>query len=167
MPVSPGQASRSDRRGRRRRSRGDGGAAADGRRVGRRRARLARISDFFYRPLRSAEPFGLGEVLRFDLPASPADAARGTALGTFASVDADDRRIRTSRNATFDYDALLIAAGARPREAVPGALTFRGEVDVTLITGLLDDLDRGLVAGSSSPFPAESPGRCRSTSSRS
>ncbi len=102
-------------------------------------------TDFFYRPLSVAEPFGLGDVLRFDLPSLARGCGARHSLGSLVAVRAEDKRIWTSRNASFPYDALLIAIGARPREALPGALTFRGEEDVRLVTGLLSDLDRGLV----------------------
>jgi sulfide:quinone oxidoreductase len=102
-------------------------------------------SDFYYRPLSVGEPFGAGEVLRFDLPSLARGCGASHQLGSLVSVESDARQVRTSRNATFDYDVLLIAIGARPREAIPGALTFRGEVDVPLIRALLDDLDRGRV----------------------
>ena len=101
--------------------------------------------DFFYRPLAVGEPFGLGEVLRFDLATLARGCGATHRLGTLTSVDADAHEVRTSRNVTFEYDFLLIATGARPREAVPGALTFRGEADVPLIRGMLSDIDRGLV----------------------
>ena len=106
---------------------------------------LSPDTDFFYRPLSVAEPFGLGEVLRFDLTSLARGCAARHSLGSLVAVRADERRVWTSRNASFTYDALLIAIGARPREAIPGALTFRGEEDVRLVTGLLSDLDRGLV----------------------
>jgi sulfide:quinone oxidoreductase len=102
-------------------------------------------ADFFYRPLAVAEPFGLGEVLRFDLESLARGCGARHSLGTLVAVRADDRRIWTSRNASFTYDALLVAVGTRPREAIPGALTFRGQADARLVTGLLSDLDRGLV----------------------
>ena len=101
--------------------------------------------DFFYRPLAVGEPFGLGEVLRFDLATLARGCGATHRLGTLTSVDADAHEVRTSRNVTFEYDFLLIATGARPREALPGALTFRGDADVSLIRGLLSDIDRGLV----------------------
>ena len=102
-------------------------------------------SDFFYRPLSVAEPFGLGTVLRFDLVSLARGCGARHIPGTLVAVDADEHRIRTGRNASLGYDVLLIAIGARPREALPGALTFRGEPDVRLFKGLLSDLDRGLV----------------------
>jgi sulfide:quinone oxidoreductase len=102
-------------------------------------------ADFFYRPLSVAEPFGLGTVLRFDLASLAHGCRARLSQGTLVAVEADARRVRTGRNASLGYDVLLIAVGARPREALPGALTFRGEADVRLFEGLLSDLDRGLV----------------------
>ena len=109
--------------------------------------------DFFYRPLSVGEPFGRGEVLRFDLKTLARGCGATHRLGSLASVDAGAREVRTSRNVTSSYDLLLIAIGARPREAVPGALTFRGEVDVPLITGMLSDIDRGLVKRAAFALP--------------
>jgi sulfide:quinone oxidoreductase len=106
---------------------------------------LSPDADFFYRPLSVAEPFGLGTVLRFDLASLAHGCGARHSTGALAGVDAEAHRARTSRNVSFGYDALLIAVGARPREALPGALTFRGEADVRLVKGLLDDLDRGVV----------------------
>ena len=102
-------------------------------------------TDFFYRPLSVAEPFGLGQALRFDLPSLARGCGARHSVGSVVAVRAEDKRVWTSRNASFTYDAVLIAIGARPREAIPGALTFRGDEDVRLITGLLSDLDRRLV----------------------
>jgi sulfide:quinone oxidoreductase len=110
--------------------------------------------DFYYRPLSVGEPFGVGDVLRFDLPSLARGCGASHRLGSLTSVDSDSHQIRTSRNATFDYDDLLIAIGARPREAVPGAVTFRGKVDVPLIRGLLDDIDRGRVRRTAFALPS-------------
>jgi hypothetical protein len=43
------------------------------------------------------------------------------------------------------YGALLLAIGARPAEAVTGALTFRRPADVQAFGGLLRELERGRV----------------------
>jgi sulfide:quinone oxidoreductase len=43
----------------------------------------------------------------------------------------------------LEYDALVIATGARAREAVPGAITFWGNGDAAPFRALLDDLDSG------------------------
>ena len=99
-------------------------------------------TDFFYRPLSVAEPFGLGDVLR-----STADACAGLrarhSLGSLVAVEAEDRRVWTSRNAffstPFDRDRRPAARGRA------GSAHIRGKADVRLVTGLLSDLDRGLV----------------------
>ena len=106
---------------------------------------LAPDYDFFYRPLSVAEPFGAGKVHRFDLPSLAQGCGAWHALGSLVAVEDDARSVRTSRGATFGYDVLLVAVGARPREAIPGALTFRGQADVPAVRALLRDLDEGLV----------------------
>jgi sulfide:quinone oxidoreductase len=106
---------------------------------------LSPDTDFFYRPLSVAEPFGLGEVHRFDLVGLARGCGATHRLGSLLAVDPDERSVRTSRNAIFSYDALLLAIGVRPREAVPGALTFRGEMDIGLVRRLLSDLESGFV----------------------
>ena len=102
---------------------------------------LAEEPQFWYRPLATAEPFGLGTVHGLDL-ADIADAAGAElALGRLASVNADRRVARTSAGAELSYDALLIAIGARPVAAVRGAFTFRGLADSDAFVRLLDELD--------------------------
>jgi sulfide:quinone oxidoreductase len=101
--------------------------------------------DFFYRPLAVGEPFGVSEVLRFDLPTLARGCGAAHHLGTLTSIDAEAHQLRTSRNTIYHYEILLIAIGAQTREAVPGALTFRGGPDAPLITGLLSDIERGVV----------------------
>jgi sulfide:quinone oxidoreductase len=103
---------------------------------------LAPESQFWYRPLSVAEPFGLGEAQHFDLGQLAAAAGASFRPGALVGVDAARKRARTT-NETIDYDALLIAAGAEPRSAVPGALTFRGPADTQRVEELLAKVDRG------------------------
>jgi sulfide:quinone oxidoreductase len=105
---------------------------------------LAPDYDFFYRPLSVTEPFGAGEVHRFDLAGLAQGCGAWHALGSLVAVDGDRRSVRTSQGASLGYDVLLVAVGARPREALPGALTFRGQTDVPAVRALLRDLDEGL-----------------------
>jgi len=84
-------------------------------------------SDFTYRPLAVAEPFRVGEVARF--PLRPLVEAAGAELrqGRVTSVDPDRNVAGRTRARSLSYDLLLLTLGARPREALPGALTFKGE----------------------------------------
>ena len=97
---------------------------------------------FWYRPLSVAEPFELGETLRLELGALAAAAGATFVLGALQGVDAGRREAHTSVG-TMPYDALLVAVGAEPTEAIPGALTFRGPADTDRIRALLDELAAG------------------------
>jgi sulfide:quinone oxidoreductase len=104
---------------------------------------IAREPQFWYRPLAVAEPFGLGDVHGLDLSTIADEFGAGVTLGSLESVDTAQRLARTSAGAEIEYDALLIAAGARPVAAVPGAFTFRGLADTDGIRQLLAELESG------------------------
>jgi sulfide:quinone oxidoreductase len=104
---------------------------------------LAPEPRFSYRPLAVAEPFDLGEVRQFELAELAAAAGATFSQGALARVDAGSRRGQTSAGKAVSYDVLLVACGAVPAPAVPGALTFRGPPD----TGSMRDLLGELVAG--------------------
>lgn len=97
---------------------------------------------FWYRPLSVAEPFGLGEVSHYELAALAAAAGATFTLGTLLGVDAGRHEAKTSVG-EIPYDALLVAVGAAPTPAVPGALTFRGPADTEKIRTLLEELAAG------------------------
>jgi sulfide:quinone oxidoreductase len=106
---------------------------------------LAPEPRFWYRPLAVAEPFGLGEARYFELPALAAAARATYSPGGLVAVDSDRHLARASTGGAIAYDALLVACGALPIPAVPGALTFRGPADTASIRRLLDDLASGAV----------------------
>jgi sulfide:quinone oxidoreductase len=101
-----------------------------------------------------SEPFGGGPVRRFDLVRIAADHGAHLRPDRLASVDPAARRVRTVRGDKLDYDALLVAVGARPDMAIPGALTFSGPRDVAAFSALLDDLDTGRVQRVAFAVPA-------------
>ena len=104
---------------------------------------LAPEPQFWYRPLATAEPFGLGTVHGLDLGAVAHETGALFTLGQLESVDPDHRVASTSTGGASNYDALLIAAGARPDSSVPGAFTFRGPADSGAFAVLLDELEGG------------------------
>src|SRR5512133_807154 len=106
---------------------------------------LAPESEFWYRPLAVAEPFGLGEVRHFDLAELAAAAGASFSPGALSGVDAEGRLVQTSAGSTVPYDILLVACGAGPTPAVPGALTFRGPADTERIRHLLEEIVAGRV----------------------
>jgi sulfide:quinone oxidoreductase len=100
---------------------------------------------FWYRPLAVAEPFGLGEVRRFELGELAAGAGARFAPGALTGVDAERRLAHTSTCSPLAYDVLLVACGAIPTPAVPGALTFRGPADADRVRDLLAEIVGGRV----------------------
>jgi sulfide:quinone oxidoreductase len=95
--------------------------------------------DFTYRPLAVAEPFRVSDVRRF--PLRPLVEAAGAELrrGSVAAVD-PDRHVAVAEGGQEElpYEVLLLALGAVQREALPGALTFRGPQDGSALAALLE-----------------------------
>jgi NADPH-dependent 2,4-dienoyl-CoA reductase/sulfur reductase-like enzyme len=58
-----------------------------------------------------------------------ADLSVKLAHATLAAVYPDRKRIRTVSGTEIDYDAVVVAVGARRRPCVAGAQVFRGASD--------------------------------------
>ncbi|HEX6117057.1 MAG TPA: FAD-dependent oxidoreductase, partial [Solirubrobacterales bacterium] len=98
--------------------------------------------EFEFRPLLVAEPFGLELSMRLELAPIVAEAGAEHRREALASVDPAARVVTTSAGAEIAYDALLVAPGARPVEAVPGALSFAGKAERARFRELLAALGR-------------------------
>src|SRR6266513_149910 len=98
---------------------------------------------FVYRPSAVAEPFRMGEVRRFPLEALVRATGARLRNGTVAGLDAEQKLVRLADGDEARYDVLVLALGARPRDAIPGALTFRGVDDAGAIEALLDRATAG------------------------
>ena len=112
---------------------------------------------FTYRPLAVAEPFRPGSVERLELSAIAAE--RGVALhrDALARVLPDERAVETQGGARLEYDKLVLALGARPVEAVPGALTFRGSQDASRVADVVRRLRAGTIRRVAFVVPPDSP----------
>jgi sulfide:quinone oxidoreductase len=99
--------------------------------------------DFTYRPLAVAEPFRVGEVRRFPLERLVSAAGARLRRGTVTAADPEQKIVVVDDQVELDYDVLVLALGARPREAVPGALTFGGVENRLELAGLLDRATSG------------------------
>ena len=98
---------------------------------------VAPESAFVHRPLAVAEPFRVGEVRRFPLDRLVAAAGARLRRGTLADLDWERRTVQLADGETLDYETLVLALGAEPVEAIPGALTFRGPQDGAAVSELL------------------------------
>jgi sulfide:quinone oxidoreductase len=104
---------------------------------------LSAEPQFWYRPLAVAEPFGLGDVHGLDLGTVADECGATLVLDSLASVDDEAHIATTGSGGRLEYDALLIAVGARPVAAVPGAFTFRGPADTDAFQKLLSEIGAG------------------------
>jgi sulfide:quinone oxidoreductase len=106
---------------------------------------LAPDRHFSHRPLSVTEPFTPEPPQRIPLASIAAD--RGIVLhrDAVACVDPDARVVETQDRAWLEYDVLVLALGARPVEAVRGALTFRGSRDAHRVREIVDGLREGLI----------------------
>ena len=87
---------------------------------------IAPEEEFVYRPLAVAEPFHVGEVRRFPLARLVGAAGAELRVGALAGANPDEKTATLADGTTLEYDVLVLALGAHPLPAVPGALTFRG-----------------------------------------
>jgi sulfide:quinone oxidoreductase len=93
-----------------------------------------------FRPAATGAPFELSRVDRYDLGALAHEVGAGLRRDTVEAVAPHARRIRLRRGVALEYDALVLALGARARAAIPGAVTFRDQRDAHLMAGLVEDL---------------------------
>jgi sulfide:quinone oxidoreductase len=100
---------------------------------------LAPRPDFIHRPASVRSPFDGAAAPR--LPLEPLEQLGvGRRSAALASVDADRHEVRTTDGATLSYDRLVVATGARPREAVAGAVHFAGPLHAGRLEGLIRDV---------------------------
>ncbi len=90
---------------------------------------VAPETEFVYRPLAVAAPFGVGEVRKFPLDKLVHETGARLRRGSVASVDPEWKLIELDDATKIDYDVLVLTLGARTRDAVAGAFTFRGPED--------------------------------------
>jgi sulfide:quinone oxidoreductase len=89
------------------------------------------------------EPFAAGPPRRYPLGKIARDAGAKWAQDSLAWVEPDARVVHTAEGRRVEYDALLIAIGARQVEAYEHAGTFRdAEADATY-HGIVQDVEGG------------------------
>jgi sulfide:quinone oxidoreductase len=98
---------------------------------------------FRYQPLSVTEPFGLGEPLHLEIDGLARELGGQRTPGALTGIDAWRHVAHTSKNVELEYDVLLVACGALPLPAVPGAVTFRGAADTERISAIVADLLAG------------------------
>ncbi len=96
-----------------------------------------------YKPAATTEAFDETPPRTYDLQAIAADVGASFRLDHLEAVAAHDHSVRLASFAFLDYDALVLAVGARPTRSIPGALTFRDQREVNHIRHLTSELRAG------------------------
>jgi sulfide:quinone oxidoreductase len=93
--------------------------------------------EFHFRPLAAAEAFALGHVGTLSLETFARETGARHEPAAITRVDPTRRRVAFRTGEEREYDALLLAIGAHPVAAVPGASTWWDETDPRLVTDLV------------------------------
>jgi sulfide:quinone oxidoreductase len=102
---------------------------------------VAPEDDFLYRPMSVGEPFALGDARRVPLKRVARDFDVDLVSDGLASVSPGSKLIRLTNGGELRYDKLIVATGARRRQAFEHVTTFRGQEDSEAVHGLIQDME--------------------------
>jgi sulfide:quinone oxidoreductase len=104
---------------------------------------VAPADELVYRPMAVHEPFAFGPPRRYPLRRVARDADAEWTKDALEWVDPDAQVVHTAAGRRVEYDALLVAVGARQVEAYKHVATFRdAEADATY-HGIVQDIEGG------------------------
>jgi sulfide:quinone oxidoreductase len=103
-------------------------------------------TELTFRPTAGLEAFGDSGVHRYDLPAIAHDLDVRFGASRVEAVAPRAQTVRLASGTRLEYDALILATGARAIASIPGALTFRDQRDVPQLRRILAKLDSGAVS---------------------
>jgi sulfide:quinone oxidoreductase len=98
-----------------------------------------------FKPAATGHPFGEATIEEYDLRELADDVGARFRADAAEAVAPRVSRMRLSSGAVVHYDALVLATGARPIAAVPGATTYRDHRDSATIGRLIADVRAGVV----------------------
>ena len=122
---------------------------------------LAPAAELHERPWSVLTPFGAEAAPRIDLGGLVHELGMRWHRDSLDAVEADTHTVFTRGGERLHYEILVVATGARSRESIPGAVTFRGPLSAGAVEGVLEraagDPDLRLVftapAGVTWPLP--------------
>lgn len=100
-------------------------------------------AEFVLTPLAVGAPFAAASVPRWPLADVADELGARHVAAAIDHVDARERRLRLSDGTALEYEALVLALGARRRAAFPHAHTFFAENSPALLSGVIGDLEQG------------------------
>ena len=106
---------------------------------------IAPNAEFVYRPMTVREPFAYPQASRYALAPIVAEAGAKLVAEELAWVDPLKRIAYTSSDAQIEYDALVLALGARARPRYEHAITVDDRKLDETMHGLIQDVEEGYV----------------------
>jgi sulfide:quinone oxidoreductase len=106
---------------------------------------IAPNAEFVYRPMTVREPFAYPEAHRYALAPIVAEAGAQLVAEELAWIDPQKRIAYTASDAQVEYDALVLALGARARPRYEHAITVDDRKLDETMHGLVQDVEEGYV----------------------
>ena len=103
---------------------------------------LAPEAELPARPASVATPFGFGAPNALPFDSIQRHARFALHRGTLARVEPEAHVAVDGHGEPIPYDKLLVAVGARPEPAVPGAICFGGPADAPAVASALESASR-------------------------
>ena len=99
---------------------------------------LAPSAELVHRPSSVATPFGGRQAARVELTRLANELGLRLHRDSLAAVEPETHHVVTKGDESVPYDVLVVATGARSREAVPGAVTFRGPMNAGAVEQVIE-----------------------------
>ena len=106
---------------------------------------LAPNAEFIYRPMVVREPFAYSGARHYPLARMFGDAGAALLVDELAFIDPPTRTIHTKAERALEYDALVLATGAKIVVRYPHALTIDDRVLDETLHGLIQDIEGGYI----------------------
>jgi sulfide:quinone oxidoreductase len=104
---------------------------------------IAPNEDLVYRPMAVGEPFAFGPAERYPLRHIARDGDAQWTQDTLSWVDPSAQVVHTGEGRRVEYDALLVAIGARMVETYKHVATFRDAEADAIFRGIVQDVEGG------------------------
>jgi sulfide:quinone oxidoreductase len=106
---------------------------------------VAPDDELVYRPLAVREPFAFGRPQRYPLRRIARDANAEWTKDALEWVDPDAQVVHTAGGGRVEYDALIVAVGARQVEPYKHVATFRDAEADAAYHGIVQDVEGGYI----------------------
>jgi sulfide:quinone oxidoreductase len=106
---------------------------------------IAPNSDFHYQPMTVREPFAQGPARRYPLAPIVSDAGASLLCDELAWIDPENRLAHTKGDEQLEYDALVLALGAKATPRYRHAVTIDPARMDEILHGIVQDVETGYI----------------------